>query len=115
VNTAIRKHKSSRLKKASEGKSRRILSLPVDIARLKVYQDAADKGFRGNLCAFLLAAADDLAPRLTASEAEVKRERDAFLRAAADALNAHLAAKAKRHGRETSPSIATRPRRNNVG
>lgn len=50
-------------KKASERKSR-FLSFGVDKSRLKAYQDAAAKGFKGNVSDFLRAAADALAAQL---------------------------------------------------
>jgi hypothetical protein len=50
-------------KKASERKSR-FLSFGVNKSRLKAYQDAAAKGFKGNVSDFLRAAADALAAQL---------------------------------------------------
>jgi hypothetical protein len=50
-------------KRPSERKSR-FLSFGVDKARLKTYQDAAAKGFAGNVSDFLRAAADALAAQL---------------------------------------------------
>ena len=106
MNAAIRKGQPGRPKKTSGSKSRRILSLAVDIGRLKVYQDAANKGFRGDLSDFLLAAADDFAARVAEREEQLNRDRDAFLRAAAGALNAHLVAKAKRDEMREAPHNA---------
>jgi hypothetical protein len=50
-------------KRASERKSTYV-NVPIEKARLKVYRAAAAKGFKGNLAAFLRAAADALAAQL---------------------------------------------------
>jgi hypothetical protein len=70
-------------KRAGERKSRYV-TLSLGKARLDLYIRAAAKGFKGNLAAFLRAAADDLAARLGATEKQLKRERDAFRSAVAD-------------------------------
>jgi hypothetical protein len=50
-------------KRASERKSKYV-TLPLEKKRLEAYKQAADKGFKGNLAAFLRAAADALAASL---------------------------------------------------
>jgi hypothetical protein len=74
---------------ASERKDQYIPFL-VSRAQLKAYKAAAAIGFQGNVPDFIRAACDDLAARIAATEPQLKRERSAFLRAAADALVAHL-------------------------
>jgi len=65
----------------------RILTVSVDKARLKKYQDAAARGFRGNISDFLCAAADALVVRLAENEKELERGRTAFWREVARLLN----------------------------
>jgi hypothetical protein len=79
------KPRSGRTPKRAGDRKSRYVTLPLEKARLDLYNQAAAKGFKGNLAAFLRAAADDLAARLGASEKQLERERDAFRSAAADA------------------------------
>jgi hypothetical protein len=79
------KPRSGRTPKRAGDRKSRSVTLPLEKARLDLYNQAAAKGFKGNLTAFLRAAADDLAARLGATEKQLKRERDAFRSAAADA------------------------------
>jgi hypothetical protein len=69
----------------------RILTVSVDKARLKKYQDAAARGFRGNISDFFRAAADALAAQLAAQLAENEKEleqgRTDFWRGVAKLLN----------------------------
>ncbi len=74
---------------ASERKDRSIPFL-VSRAQVKAYKAAAAIGFKGIVHDFIRAACDDLAARIAATEPQLKVERTAFLRAAADALAAHL-------------------------
>jgi hypothetical protein len=64
-------------KRPSERKSTYV-NVPVEKSRLKAYQAAAKVGFKGVVTDFIRAACDDLAARLTATETQLKRERDAF-------------------------------------
>ena len=61
-------------KKAIDRKSR-FLSFGVDKTRLKMYQEAAAAGFKGNVSDFLRAAADALAAQLVTTAKQSKRER----------------------------------------
>jgi hypothetical protein len=63
-------------KPVSERKSCYV-ALPLERARLDLYKEAAEKGFKGNRSAFLRAAADALAAQLTATEKRETREREA--------------------------------------
>jgi hypothetical protein len=71
------------------GRKDQYIPFLVSRAQLKAYKAAAVIGFKGNLSDFLRAAAHDLAARLAANEKDLRRERSAFLLAAADALAAH--------------------------
>jgi len=65
----------------------RILSVSVDKARLQKYQDAAVRGFRGNISDFLRAAADALVVQLAENEKELDQLRSEFWRNVAELLN----------------------------
>jgi hypothetical protein len=65
----------------------RILSVSVDKARLQKYQDAAARGFRGNISDFLRAAADALVVQLAENEKEFDQVRSDFWRSVAELLN----------------------------
>ncbi len=80
-----RKPRTGRPLKSARERESRYVTLPLGKARLDLYKEVAAKGFKGNLAAFLRAAADDLAARLGATDKQLKRERDAFRSAAADA------------------------------
>jgi len=61
------------------------VALPLERARLDLYKEAAEKGFKGNRSAFLRAAADALAAQLTATEKRDTGEREASRGPLADA------------------------------
>jgi hypothetical protein len=65
----------------------RILSVSVDRARLKKYQDAAARAFHGNMSDFLRAAADAFVAQLAESEKEREQGRTAFWHSVAQLLN----------------------------
>jgi hypothetical protein len=78
------KPRTRRTPKRVSARKGRYVTLPLEKARFDLYKEAAAKGFKGNLAGFLRAAADDLAARLTATETQLTRERDAFRDAASD-------------------------------
>jgi hypothetical protein len=65
----------------------RVLSVSVDKARLKKYQDAAARAFHGSLSEFLRAAADALVVQVAENEKELERGRAAFWQGVAQLLN----------------------------
>jgi len=65
----------------------RIVSFSVDRARLKKYQDAAARGFRGNISDFFRAAADALVVQLSENKKELEQGRTEFWRSVAKLLN----------------------------
>jgi hypothetical protein len=62
-------------KRASDRKSTYV-NVPIEKARLKTYKAAAAKGFKGNLAAFLRAAADALAAQLGHSVTPVDKPKE---------------------------------------
>ena len=89
----VKKRKGSLVRPPVRVRERRqrILSVSVDKARLKKYQEAAAKEFRGNISDFLRAAADalvvQLAAQLAENEKELEQGRTAFWRGVAQLLN----------------------------
>jgi hypothetical protein len=65
----------------------RVLSVTVDKARLKKYQDAAARRFHRSIPDFLRAAADALVVQLAENEKELEQGRIAFWRSVAKLLN----------------------------
>jgi hypothetical protein len=76
-------------KKASERKTKYV-TLPLEKSRLKAYKGAAAKGFKGNLAAFLRAAADALAVQLEREEKRRERKGEASRGTLADAAPEQL-------------------------
>jgi len=86
-----RKRKMRRREKKGNERHSQFLRFSVSKTRLKAYRAAATLGFKGNVFDFVRTACDELAARLAATEKTVKAaKRTAFLRAAVDALAAHL-------------------------
>jgi hypothetical protein len=65
----------------------RVLTVSVDKARLKKYQDAAARAFHGNLSDFLRAAADALVVQLAENDKQLEQGRTAFWQEVAQLLN----------------------------
>jgi hypothetical protein len=75
--------------KASERRNRWV-SFPLSNAQLKAYRAAAALGFKGDLAAFLRAAADRMAAQVAGEGKQLKQERAAFWREVAELLRDKL-------------------------